>query len=71
MRITCKFNGGNIFRHLPEQQALLFNKHTGSEAWWRELYTKGANADVEKFVAQWKRNNAAFQKSIQKFRLYN
>ncbi|MFR6032233.1 MAG: hypothetical protein ACLUKN_03040 [Bacilli bacterium] len=40
MRITCKFNGGNIFRHLPEQQALLFNKHTGSEAWWRELYTK-------------------------------
>ena len=29
------------------------------------------NADVEKFVAQWKRNNAAFQKSIQKFRLYN
>ena len=56
---------------MEEQQALLFNKHTGSEAWWRELYTKGANADVEKFVAQWKRNNAAFQKSIQKFRLYN
>ena len=71
MRITCKFNGGNIFRQLPEQQALLFNKHTGSEAWWRELSTKGAYADVEKFIAQWKRNNAAFRESIQKFRLYN
>ena len=45
MKVTCKFNGGNVFARAGKNQISLFNKHVGSQEWWREISTKGADAD--------------------------
>ncbi len=70
MKLTCIFNGGNIFRYAPKNQALLFNKHTGSREFWQELSNKGAYTDVAWFIRKWDVDNAFFKKSSAKYHLY-
>ncbi|MBR2302616.1 MAG: DUF1343 domain-containing protein [Clostridia bacterium] len=70
MKLTCVFNGGNIFRYAPKNQALLFNKHTGSKEFWRELSTKGAYTDIDYFIRKWQAQNVAFKKYSSKFYIY-
>lgn len=70
MKLACKFNGGNVFRGLTGSKESLFNKHTGSAKWWREISTKGANANVGEFISEWESQAKAFQKRTIKYRLY-
>lgn len=70
MKLSCTLNGGNIFRYTPKNQALLFNKHTGSREFWRELSTKGAYTDVDWFVRKWDSNNRDFKNHSKRFYLY-
>lgn len=70
MKAACRFNGGNVFAKASKNNALLFNKHVGSQEWWSEISRKGASADVPKFVEKWSKQAAEFQKATAKFRLY-
>ncbi len=70
MAISCEFNGENPFRSATESQSLLFNKHTGSEAWWREICQKGANANVKAFAWRWSKQAREFKKYSERFYLY-
>ncbi len=70
MKLSCVFNGGNIFRYTEKNQALLFNKHTGSREFWRELSTKGAYTDVDWFVRKWESMNRDFRGYSKRFHLY-
>lgn len=70
MKLACRFGGGNVFRGLSASKQSLFNKHTGSEKWWREISSKGAAADARRFVESWSSEAFAFQKNTLKYRLY-
>ena len=70
MKAACIFAGGNVFRDVPASKESLFNKHTGSGKWWRELQAKGAAANAGAFVDSWAASALAFQKRTLKFRLY-
>lgn len=71
MRLACVFERSNPFAKAKASQALLFNKHTGSEEWWNELSRKGENANVESFIAKWATTAAAFKKTSKQFHIYS
>ncbi|MBO5255633.1 MAG: DUF1343 domain-containing protein [Opitutales bacterium] len=70
MKLTCIYNNGNVFRYAPKNQALLFNKHTGSREFWQELSNKGAYTDISWFIQKWEINNTQFKKISKKYHLY-
>jgi len=63
MQIACVFSGKNVFAGVKNSDADLYNKHVGSEAWWKEISSKGRNANVPLFI-----NN--FKASCEKFRAW-
>lgn len=71
MRLACAWSGKNPFAAASPNSALLFNKHVGSKAWFNEIRTKGARADVMRFVLQWRKDAAAFKASCKPFYLYS
>ena len=71
MKTACKFNGGNVFARAGKNQISLFNKHVGSQEWWREIATKGANANVKYYIDKWSAEAQAFKKASSKYYLYN
>ena len=70
MKLTCIYNNGNVFRYAPKNQALLFNKHTGSREFWQELSNKGAYTDMSWFIQKWEISNTQFKKISKKYHLY-
>ena len=69
MRIACQWSRKNPFLAASADAGLLFNKHTGSRAWFQELRTKGAGADVKGFVARWVADCNRFKAQRAKFLL--
>lgn len=70
MRITCEFSGKNLFATEKASTQLLFNKHVGSKAWWNEISTKGANANVSGYVNMFEAESKKFQSWSKIFYLY-
>lgn len=70
MRLACAWSRRNPYLAASSNDALLFNKHVGSRAWFNELRTKGAKADVKGFVARWSAWSARFRESSKPFWLY-
>ncbi len=71
MKIACELSGSNPFAFASENEASLFNKHTGSNAWWAEIKRKGKAADVDAFLAKWQADAKKFQTWSKQFWLYN
>lgn len=70
MRLACQWSRRNPFIAASADEQLLFNKHTGSRAWFNELRTKGARADVKGFVARWAADCERFKTQRRKFLIY-
>ena len=70
MQITCEFESKNPFAAAKANDAMLFNKHTGSQAWWNEISAKGKKAYVGKFIRMWDAQNAEYALWAKKFYLY-
>jgi uncharacterized protein YbbC (DUF1343 family) len=70
MRLACRYDPPNPFAKLDAKDARSFNIHVGSAAWWTALKRDGARVDVEKFLADWRAQAAAYQERTQKYRLY-
>ena len=62
---------GNPFAEAADGPALLFNKHVGSHAWWRELTRNGARADVQRYLLHWELKAKAFQRDVQSEWIYD
>lgn len=71
MRLTCLYSGTNPFAKAKASDALLFNKHTGSQDFFNALKRDGAKTNIEGFLAQWRAQNVAYQQASRKFWLYN
>lgn len=70
MQLSCELSKINPFASTSAAKASLFNKHTGSAAWWKEICTRGKNANVSAFMAQWSKDAKVFQEKSKKFWLY-
>lgn len=70
MQLTCQWNEKNPFGQLPENEAILYNKHVGSNAWWHAISTQGKNVDVPEFVRNWERQAFDFKRWSKRFWLY-
>lgn len=70
MRIACTWNPPNPFLAATPAQVELFNKHTGSAAWWQALTRDGARVNVGAFVTDWSQRAAGFQQNSRRYWLY-
>jgi uncharacterized protein YbbC (DUF1343 family) len=70
MTLAAAWQPTNPFATATTAQADLFNKHVGSTAWWEELKTRGAQARIDRFFAEWTRQAEAFQRQSRRFWLY-
>ncbi|OHE72125.1 MAG: hypothetical protein A2007_02355 [Verrucomicrobia bacterium GWC2_42_7] len=70
MQIAAQWSSKNPFSQVSEDQMSLFNKHTGSNSWWKEISSKGSLANVPYFISQWKSQSSDFQKKSKKYWLY-
>lgn len=69
-RLGCRLSGRNPFAAASASRAELFNKHVGSREYWDELVARGARADIERFIAQWRERSANFDGFRRRFQLY-
>lgn len=72
MRLACQWapDGRNPFAEAPKNEADLFNKHTGSSAWWAALTRDGAGVRVEDFTSRWAIGADLFSTRNRPYRLY-
>jgi len=70
MRIACTWSPPNPFLAATPAQAELFNKHTGSTAWWQALTRDGSRVNVAGFVTDWSQKAVAFQQISRRYWLY-
>ena len=70
MQLACQFSAKNPFANLKENQRTLYNKHVGSTAWWNEISTLGAKANVNSFLKTWNKSSQDFQAFSKRYWLY-
>lgn len=70
MRLACVWSPPNPFLAASPTQAQLFNKHTGSTAWWQAITRDGSRVDVAAFVNEWSQRAATFQQVSRRYWLY-
>jgi uncharacterized protein YbbC (DUF1343 family) len=71
MKLDAAWNPlGNPYAHITGSGADLFEKHEGSTAWFKEISTKGKNADVSAFFRVWDAQDANFQQWSKRWWLY-
>ncbi len=70
MQLACELSHANPFARAAENDALLFNKHLGSQSWWNELCSKGKNADAWGYASRWEAEAKKFQQWSRRFWLY-
>jgi uncharacterized protein YbbC (DUF1343 family) len=70
MRLSCVWSPPNPFLAATSAQAELFNKHTGSSAWWQAITHEGSRVNVGGYVGEWSVRAASFQQAAKKYWLY-
>ena len=70
MRTACRWSTVNPFTIAPSDRQSMFNKLTGSTAWWQALVREGARIDVAAFLRNWDERNRVFQEQSRKYWFY-
>lgn len=70
MSLACKLEGRNPYQVASKNRINLFNKHVGSNAWWKEISTRGSRANVENYLARWKSDSADFKSWASQYWIY-
>ena len=70
MQLACAWESANPFAAASVKEAGLFNKHTGSTAWWNALTTQGESIDLQSFLSDWERQARAFKQDSRVHWLY-
>ena len=70
MKTAAKWNTGNPFKAAPSDRQNMFNKLTGSTAWWKALTTQGSKVDVALFTKNWGERAGIYQQQSRRFWLY-
>lgn len=70
MQIACLWNAQNPFLQAKNLKQTLFNKHVGSDAWYKAITESGAEIDVKAFIAKWEQDAKKFQDWSRLYWLY-
>ncbi len=70
MHLACLWNRSNPFAAAKGNAYDLFNKHTGSEAFFDDLRKNGARTNIASWLARWNADAAQFQQWARQFWLY-
>lgn len=70
MRLACAWGDGNPFAEATSGKQRLYNIHVGSNAWWKEISTRGSQARVDEFIRQWEADAKLFQKWSRRYWQY-
>ena len=70
MPLACQLEKKNRYREASKNKVDLFNKHVGSASWWKEIHSRGAQANTDKFLTRWKKDADEFQAWSAKFWIY-
>lgn len=70
MRQACIWDPSNPFAKATKSERELFIKHTGSEAFFEDLRTRGAKVDLARWMSQWTADGVAFRARTNPFKLY-
>jgi len=71
MQIACEWQNPQPFLSAPEVEGVLFNKHVGSTAWWKEITTLGQRARVNEYLESWTIEAKRFREDSRRFWLYS
>ena len=71
MKQSCVWDSANPFARVNSTTRDLFIKHVGSESFFEELRTKGANINLEAWINKWRADARAFRLRTQPFHLYS
>jgi uncharacterized protein YbbC (DUF1343 family) len=71
MRQACIWDSSNPFAHTTGNTRDLFIKHVGSEAFFEDLRTKGANINLESWINKWRADAGAFRNRTRPYQLYS
>jgi len=71
MKQACIWDASNPFARTTGTARELFIKHVGSEAFFEELRTKGANINLEVWISKWRAEANAFRARTRSYQLYN
>jgi len=67
---SCAWMKENPFANAGSSKALLFNKHVGSEVWWKSLVAHGEKVNLASFLGVWGKQAKAFQQRSRAFWVY-
>ncbi|MDR2844481.1 MAG: DUF1343 domain-containing protein [Puniceicoccales bacterium] len=70
MQLACQWSAKNPFVGLTSSQEDLFNKHTGCEAFFRDLQKHGSTISIATWLDRWSREAQTFQEWSRRFWIY-
>jgi uncharacterized protein YbbC (DUF1343 family) len=70
MKLACKLSPQNPFKPGPNRDVSGFLRHMGSQAFFDDIVARGAQVDVEKWLAQWREQARIYQQQSQRYWLY-
>ena len=70
MKLACKFSPQNPFRPGPNRDVSGFLRHMGSRAFLDDIVARGAQVDVEKWLAQWREQARVYQEQSKRYWIY-
>jgi len=71
MKQSCIWDSSNPFARTNGTTRDLFIKHVGSEAFFEELRTKGANINLESWINKWRSDAGSFRVRTRPYQLYS
>ena len=71
MKQSCIWDSSNPFARTNGTTRDLFIKHVGSEAFFEELRTKGANINLESWMNKWRSDAGSFRVRTRPYQLYS
>jgi uncharacterized protein YbbC (DUF1343 family) len=70
MKLACRHQAKNPFASLSAPEANLFQKLTGSPAFFKDIAAHGSRIDVGAYLREWQVRDAAFQEESRRYWLY-
>jgi hypothetical protein len=70
MKLACKLSPQNPFKPGPNRDVSGFMRHMGSQAFFDDIVARGAQVDVEKWLAQWREQARVYQEQSKRYWLY-
>ena len=70
MKLACKLSPQNPFKPGPNRDVSGFLRHMGSQAFFDDIVARGAQVDVEKWLAQWREQARVYQEQSKRYWLY-